>query len=67
MKRNYVTPIANKVVFSYHEHVAAASYPLNTYADPWHADKCTWGDGTCSLVFNVSTTARGLNDCANQG
>lgn len=66
MKRNYETPTANKVAFSYQEHVvAASSYPISNYADPWLANKCTWGDGTCSAIYNVQ--ARGLDNCQIQG
>lgn len=65
MKRTYRTPTARKVDYVFQEQVTAVSYPISNYADPWRADKCTWGDGSCSIVFNVK--ARGLDDCSYQG
>ena len=65
MKKMYITPMAKKVMFSYQDQVTAASYPTAPNADPWEADKCTWGDGSCSVVFNPK--AKGLDDCMVQG
>ena len=65
MKKMYMTPAAKKVEFSYQDHVVAASYPVNIMADPWDAQKCTWGDGACSVIYNVK--AKGLDDCSYQG
>ena len=66
MKKEYCKPVAKKIDYSFDEQIAAASYPINNYADPWLTNKvCTYGDGSCSLVYNVM--ARGLNDCQVQG
>lgn len=67
MKKKYSRPMARKVDYVFQEQIAASSYPLNNYADPWNGDACTWGNGECSLIYNVATTSRGLNDCLNQG
>lgn len=67
MKKPYRSPTAKKVDYAFQEQVAASSYPLNNYADPWHSDYCTWSGGDCSIIFNVATNARGLDDCLNQG
>jgi len=67
MKKEYCKPIAKKVDYSFEEQIAASSYPLMNYADPWHTNKvCTWGDGSCSVIYN-QPVARGLNDCFVQG
>ena len=65
MKKQYCAPKAKKIDYSFNEQVAAASYPINNYADPWRGGVCTWDDGGCSWVFNQM--ARGLDDCEKQG
>lgn len=67
MKKPYCSPTAKKVDYVFQEQIAASSYPLNNYADPWQGNVCTWGNGSCSLIYNVATNAKGLNDCLNQG
>lgn len=67
MKKAYSKPMARKVDYAFTEQIAAASYELKNYADPWEGDVCTWGNGDCSLIYNVAKSARGLHDCLNQG
>ena len=68
MKKVYYAPIAKKIDYAFEEQVAAQSYPINNYADPWLTEKvCTWGDGSCSVIYNVPSKARGLNDCQYPG
>lgn len=67
MKKAYSRPMARKVDYAFTEQIAASSYPLSNYADPWEGGKCTYGDSNCSLVYNVATSARGLYDCLNPG
>lgn len=63
MKKPYRKPIAKKVDYAFEEQIAAASYPISNYADPWNGNVCTYGDGQCSLVYNTPTKARGLDNC----
>ena len=69
MKKSYSKPAARKIEFSYTNQVMAQSYPISNYADPWMADKCTYGDGNCSLVYNKPSgvMTAGLDDCITQG
>lgn len=68
MKKVYRAPIAKKIDYAFEDQVTATSYPINNYADPWHTNKvCTWGDGTCSVIYNVAKMARGLDDCQVPG
>lgn len=68
MKKKYHVPMAKKIDYALEEHVSAESYPVNNYADPWHTNKvCTYGDGSCSLVYHTPKMARGLYDCFVQG
>lgn len=59
--------MARKVDYAFTEQIAASSYPLNNYADPWNGQVCTWGNGSCSVIYNVATSARGLDDCQIPG
>lgn len=65
VKKAYRAPVAKKIDYAYQEQVVAESYPLHNYADPWRGSVCTWGDGSCSVIYNLM--ARGLNDCQVQG
>lgn len=71
MKKKYYAPIAKKIDYTYQEQVVAQSpgnVPVEGFLDPWNTHVvCTWGWTDCSLVYNVPTKARGLNDCENQG
>lgn len=64
MKKAYHAPMAKKIDYEFDDQVAAASYPINNYADPWLGGVCTWGDGNCSMIYYEPTKARGLNDCS---
>lgn len=66
MKKVYHKPSIKKVDYKYDEQLTAASYPYNQWQDPMLTDYCTWGDGSCNLIFNVPLT-RGINNCSNQG
>lgn len=67
MKKTYRSPIAKKIDYTYEENVVAKSYPISNYADPWEGGRCTYGDGSCSVMFNVPKKARGWDDCIYQG
>jgi len=70
MKKTYRTPIAKKVDYAFQEQIAAASVPVEHHTD-WHHTGivCTWGatQNNCSVIYNVPTKARGLNDCMSPG
>ena len=65
MKKEYTTPKAYKVDYSFDEQLTAQSWPLSGYADPWKGRVCTHDDSTCSVMYNTKT--KGLNDCQVQG
>lgn len=66
MKRIYLKPVAKRIDYHYQEQVMAASYPISDFAAPLRPDRCTWGDGSCNVMFNVPQS-RGINNCAHQG
>lgn len=65
MKKAYSTPKAKMIDYSFEDQVIAQSYPISSFADPWKGRVCTWGDGGCSMIYNVM--ARGLGDCDAPG
>lgn len=64
MKKMYQKPSVKKVDYNFQEQIVATSYDIENYADPWKTGYCTWGDGVCSVVFNLSKKSRGIDNCS---